>query len=557
MTAATRKRQSKTVTFTYAAVAAALLAVVAAMALVFVPPSPPRVAEFAPQVVDPIVDAPSQQSSTSGSGTTGACAKGQICEAPNAVTAPLKRVIEKARVLRCIGDPPRQIEDPQSPACANFWEGDNGSATSRGVTAGEIRLALSQGGAEDQPIESAMVEFFNRRFQFYGRKLRVSWFKLPSQSAQYQDPPVQRSFAQRVADEFKAFAAVGYGNNSNVTNGDLRPYYDELARRGVLGVDPESAYRTVDQLKQKRPYLWTFSQTLDQAEISQAEWMCKSIVGDRAEFALAPANTRIRKFGIVLARPPIEAPSIDALTDGLKRCGAPVVIYETEDGDDKTRYVGLIAAMKADEITSVICICADTRDALHRGSNDDNFFPEWILAGVPTHDRETQFGTEAGQVERQFGMGSANKHLLPQDSPWYAAVKEVLPDYQITGNRREVVRYHDLYHGLLTLASGIQLAGPNLTPQTFEQGLFKATFPNPGAGSSPYFQGHVGFGPGDYSMVDDYTLIWFSQKHPEYMQNQTAAQEGAWCYIDRGLRYSQGRWPSVKHAFFDESRPCR
>ena len=51
------------------------------------------------------------------------------------------------------------------------------------------------------------------------------------------------------------------------------------------------------------------------------------------------------------------------------------------------------------------------------------------------------------------------------------------------------------YNELLILAAGIQLAGPNLTPETFAQGLASTTFPNPGAAGAPFFQATVGFDP--------------------------------------------------------------
>src|SRR5258708_17094819 len=35
------------------------------------------------------------------------------------------------------------------------------------------------------------------------------------------------------------------------------------------------------------------------------------------------------------------------------------------------------------------------------------------------------------------------------------------------------------YWVMLLMASGIQMAGPNLTPQSFEAGLQRAAFPNP------------------------------------------------------------------------------
>ncbi len=50
-----------------------ILLVIAALALVFVPPSPPSVAEFAPQAQENIAKAPDEQSSRFGSGSGGIC----------------------------------------------------------------------------------------------------------------------------------------------------------------------------------------------------------------------------------------------------------------------------------------------------------------------------------------------------------------------------------------------------------------------------------------------------------------------------------------------------
>src|SRR5688572_11108045 len=101
------------------------------MALVLVPPSPPQVAEFAPQAQEQIEDAPKQQASEFGAGGAGECAKGQTCDllGNNSRTTSERRILEKARVRRCVGNPPRQIEDPQSPPCVNYWQGNNGGST--------------------------------------------------------------------------------------------------------------------------------------------------------------------------------------------------------------------------------------------------------------------------------------------------------------------------------------------------------------------------------------------------------------------------------------------
>src|SRR5687768_11157954 len=43
---------------------------------------------------------------------------------------------------RCVGSPPRQTEDPLSPPCVPYFEGDNFGDTYQGVTEDEVKLVL-------------------------------------------------------------------------------------------------------------------------------------------------------------------------------------------------------------------------------------------------------------------------------------------------------------------------------------------------------------------------------------------------------------------------------
>src|SRR5688572_25910879 len=123
----------------FAVLSVVLLVVLAAVALTQRQPPPPTIAEFAPQAVENITDAPNDQSSSSGRGTgSGECAD-DSCPGIGEVT-PSPPPIEVARTRRCVGDPPRQVEDPQSPPCVPYWVGDNGGSTSKGVTRDSIKV---------------------------------------------------------------------------------------------------------------------------------------------------------------------------------------------------------------------------------------------------------------------------------------------------------------------------------------------------------------------------------------------------------------------------------
>src|SRR5437879_5167404 len=124
------------------AVAAALVLAVFALpsALNLPQPSPNQTLEYAP------VPGTSTQanaggnfaglglgSSSSGPGPGGGAGGGGLLpnpEAPGAGTVPSQ--------YQCVGSPPHQTEDPLSPPCVAFFNGDNGGATYAGVTRSEI-----------------------------------------------------------------------------------------------------------------------------------------------------------------------------------------------------------------------------------------------------------------------------------------------------------------------------------------------------------------------------------------------------------------------------------
>ncbi len=98
-----------------------------------------------------------------------------------------------AAVTRCAGD--QVTGDPYSPPCIQF-SGDNGGATHHGVTAKEIHVAvrvlnekgfqqtlaaLAGASLSDTPDDikrtmTALAEYFNKSYQFYGRKIVLDFY---------------------------------------------------------------------------------------------------------------------------------------------------------------------------------------------------------------------------------------------------------------------------------------------------------------------------------------------------------------------------------------------
>jgi len=99
----------------------------------------------------------------------------------------------------------------------------------------------------------------------------------------------------------------------------------------------------------------------------------------------------------------------------------------------------------------------------------------------------------------------------------------------------------ELYYQFYMLALGIQMAGPNLTPETFERGMF--AYPG---GSGP--RGYWHFAPGDYTTTDDFREIWWD---PNRISGQNNKQ-GAWAQLGGGKRYSPSTVPRGPANWFME-----
>ena len=133
------------------------------------------------------------------------------------------------------------------------------------------------------------------------------------------------------------------------------------------------------------------------------------------------------------------------------------------------------------------------------------------------------------------------------DTPVWAAAKEMDPGFNETYASLNVFFLLHQYRTVLLMASGLQMAGPRLTPATLERGLHRARFPNP---SHRIMAGAVGFGDRDHSMTDDVAEMWWSND----AESPYDDGRGAWCYFGGGVRHAKGSWPEGEDALFDP--PC-
>jgi hypothetical protein len=497
---------------------------------------PPTVAQFAPQAVQQIKHAPDQQNSEfgEGQGVDGVGGGGGVTTTtttiPPTTGAPGKADPKAVPVSRrCIGNPPRQIEDAQSPPCIAFWEGDNGGATWRGVTADTIKIA-----APFQPYElQAFQSFFNRRFEFYGRKLEITDPKVTNSG----DPEAERNDAASV-DAQGYFASTGYSYNMY--------YSEELAKRKIISVTSEPYY-TEKTLQELSPYVWQYGMTLDKLFDTLGAWVCRRLADKPAIHAGdVRLHSEKRAFGIIgYHHFPERHYDFDPLRNRLKGCGAAdkVFVDSANPGNGLTpqEATNEVLQMQQNNVTTVICTCEWVQlGMLMRSASSQGYQPEWIGSSFIFNDEDAVLHTNEtnNQLDHYFGLSYQQRELRQENQPasWALIEGSGQPDSaQVALNLRS---RRGAYHDLLMLASGIQMAGPRLTPETFQQGLQKASFPNP---PTDFNQGRVSF-QGDHSMTEDVTEYYWSSTG---LSPYVGSPAGAVCYFARGARSTATTFPST------------
>jgi hypothetical protein len=441
-------------------------------------------------------------------------------------------------------DRPFQIpSDPYSPPCMTF-QGDNGGATSPGVTRDSIIVAVRTSGFSNglldalsrvakakipnespQVIERTilgLVEYFNRAFQMYGRKLEVKLYGgkgdlLKEITGGGQE--AAEADALQVKQEFNAFADV-----SAVTP----VYADALARRGIINIG--APFMSREWLSNRRPFTWT--QFTDCSTIVESVGSYYAIKMARQPAIHAGGNLRNqpRKVAIIAPENSWYQECVAAGVRILASAGVQPTLNEKYRLDVNQMSIQAnekLAKLRNAGITTVICGCDPLFMTFLTGAAKlNNYQPEWLISGVALIDNDL-IGSimEQSQWNRSFGVSFSGPPQPAGQSLGYRAYKSVRND-------EPSIAVDIIYQQLNLLAIGIQMAGPNLTPATFEQGMFRYPTRTGPAGT-------WGFKPGDYSTSDDAREIFWN---PRQTSIQTR-EPGTYVDPNGGQRFPIGRWP--------------
>lgn len=432
--------------------------------------------------------------------------------------------------------------DPYSPPCYDFT-GSNSGATAKGVTADSITIAVRIGAfssglvdavakaaGADLPAEDesdirrtldGLVEYFNKAYEFYGRKLKLQVFNgrgdLLKEALGSGQEGAQND-ALKVAEEIKAFADA-----SAITP----PYIDALASRRVIAIG--APYLSREWMGARKPYVW--SQFVDCSSIAEnsISYYLKRMNGKPAANAGAALNKKQRALGIVVPNSSWYQQCLQNGLSTLRKANvnpAAVETYVPDVSSMTTQSAALIPKLKSKGVTSVACFCDPLLLAvLTAKASEQQYFPEWINTGVALGDQDLVaqlFAKE--QWKRSIGPSYSGPTQAQGRGVGYRAYKAVRKDEPSIGV--------DLIYGQLQLiAIGVQMAGPKLTPDSFADGMMRY----------PERTGPLGtwkFGPGDFTTSQDSREIYWD---PNRRSVQTG-EPGAYVDTSPGTRYRIGRY---------------
>jgi len=440
-------------------------------------------------------------------------------------------------------DRPTQIPgDPYSPPCFEFT-GDNGGATAKGVTPEEIivsaRILNEKGfqqtlatlaGADivDGPEDvkrtiSALAEYFNSRMQFYGRQMSIKFYNGKGSGVNELQGAGQaeaEADAITAAEEIGAFAELNAGS---------APFADALARKKVIGFG--TPYLSRNWHVARRPYNWSVATDCSIIVESVGEFANQTLANKPAVFAGAGLKDKPRK---VAAFSPENPWYIDCVDQGIavaESAGNKIdqrITYRLDIDSMSNQASSIITKMKSEGITTILCGCDPimpiflTTKAAEQGYN-----PEWVVAGTALSDIDVVGQLyDQDQWSRAFGVSFLASFLPIESGIGYSAYKAVRED-------EPAFAVEVIYSQMYMLALGIHMAGPNLTPETYEQGMF--AYPG---GTGPF--GTWGFDSDSYTPTQDYRVIWWDPEAVSLMNGK----RGAYIEAYDGRRFKKGELPA-------------
>jgi hypothetical protein len=445
-----------------------------------------------------------------------------------------------------------------APPCVEPFTGDNGGATSPGVTADAVKVveyitdpaldpltaATVAGAGADVDVETnaetvqGFADVYNRLYETYGRRVDVETY---IGTGAGDDLEAAKADAIAIAEK-DPFVVIGGPQQASPV------FSTELASRGIICAGTCATAIPQALVDEYEPYIWQNGPVPDQSAALAAEMIGKLAGPGKAELAGDDATrSEDRVYGLLH----YDTPDGDhetvfaALRDQLAGNGielATDIEFTLDLARAQENARTNIARLKDAGVTTIIYYGDPlTPGSLTKEATAQDYHPEWIMG--PNYLMDTSLFarlTDVQQWKNGFGISFIGARGVQETDGafriWDWAYGGLPPNN--TANL--------LNTGMLvTVFPGIHLAGPELTPETFRDGLFRYP-PSAGGPTEPQMsRGDHGVWPdADSGGSDDATIIWFdpTASGEDEVGNQG---QGLYRYANGGQRYTLGELPDT------------
>jgi hypothetical protein len=477
---------------------------------------------------------------------------------------------------RCVGNPPRQTEDPLAPPCVASFAGDNFGATYQGVSKEEVAILFyfdgfigdigTSRGSEarpdakyfdllDPPTEDEHVfirmlrgwqRYFNDRFQTYDRSVHFYAYYAPDLT-----PESRRADAADNYAKLKPFAVISYA----FENAD--DYLDGMAKRGVLNF-ASFVGRPAGFFQRYPKLIWGYLPSLEVQARQFSSFVCQKVIPHPVSFSGNPDDMgKPRRLGLVASNDP-DQPQLKILRDlvvaQIKGCGGEFAVERTfpragyaQDASTPPGYAteNMLAFQQAGVTTLIWPGGLETKQSAAAAAI--GYRPEIVVSGDRlTESRATSQLQEQSVWDHAWVVSNVTQVGLAEEELCFLAYREVDPD---APSRDVTYSACGLYDDIFQLFTGIQVAGPRLGPTSIDKGFHaipRIASTNPKVPACFYE-------PDDYTCVKDAVAMYWDSSG----RAPGATQNGCWRMAERGKRYLTATWrPDDVVAERSPADPC-
>jgi len=437
-----------------------------------------------------------------------------------------------------------------APVCEPAWHGDNGGATSNGVTSKTItlvyRLAATNElqelyalippatvGTNDEAVHTmqAYVNTFNHYFELYGRKVVLRTY---NGQGNFITEDTGSGMAEAQADALTVSSAIhGFADMSLVDSSVI--YTGALQARGVasfgLYLQDASWYR------QASPYQYTTGPNCTKGASALGDLLGTGMSERPAVFAgEADLRAKDRVYGIVYpdnSTATVCAQEVEAALTAAHHPSAVDVGFTFDPATLVQSSADAVAQLRSHGVTTIICSSCDpvTPVFLLQAAHADGYRPEWVFQSYFAGNSDNQDTFVRNEVTKSGAADEAAGILATGTATVAHADQEAVRAYELgNGGSQDglLPSYPFVYGSMLYFFDLLQAAGPDLTPRTLHAAMADTASLAPSAPGGQL--GGWSFGPGSVDPASDYQLLRWS---PTATSRQDG-QLGAFVPCDRG-----------------------